>query len=130
MQRIQEDPPKYRTTYACQHSCKTILKTSELIFDPSPNDSSLFLSFDNTITNKQNPFFSPSQSVKLEHKEEKPSSDDITHNQSSSSNYLVSPDRAAFESFATVFSESDNGDVISGVMVESAEFDEFLMDLI
>ena len=106
--------------------------------DSSPaSDSSVLLSFDNsTITNKEdNPFFTSFQSsIKQEYKEEIPSDhDDIAHIQSSSSDYLVSPDRTvAFESLGhvSVLSstlDSDNGDVISGDMMGSFN-DDFLID--
>ena len=58
---------------------------------------------------------------------------DIAHIQSSSSNYLVSPDRmVAFESLGHMFVlsstlEFENGDVISRNMVDFGE-DDFLMD--
>jgi hypothetical protein len=90
------------------------------------------LSFDNTFTNKHNhpvhPFLSSSfQSVKQEHKEEMPS-DDVTHNQSSSSDYLVSPDQTAFDSFynMTVLSspvESDDNGVLVGSVDHFADDD-------
>lgn len=120
VQRIQEDPPMYRTTYIGHHTCRTFPKVPELILDSSPTDSPFVLSFDNSFTNKQNhPFLSSFQPVKQEHKEEI-QNDDMTHNHSSSSDYLVSPDRTAFESFCNMAvlsspMESDNGDVISGV---------------
>ncbi|XP_041028777.1 WRKY DNA-binding transcription factor 70-like [Juglans microcarpa x Juglans regia] len=122
VQRIQEEPPKYRTTYIGNHTCRTFHKAPELILDSSP----FLLSFDSTITNKQDsPFFSSFQPIKQENREDKPSSDDITHNHSFSSDFLVSPDRSAFDSLGhlTALSESDNGDVMSRFMVEPVDFD-------
>ncbi|KAG2691148.1 hypothetical protein I3760_09G223100 [Carya illinoinensis] len=138
VQRIQEEPPKHRTTYIGQHTCRTFLKAPELILqdssDPTSTDSSILLTFDNTISNKQDTSFliSSFPSIKQELKEEKPamSSDDIiAHNpiQSSSSDYLLSPDRTpALDPFGhmSVLSESDNGDVISGVIVPPVDFDD------
>ncbi|KAK7847292.1 putative wrky transcription factor 70 [Quercus suber] len=104
VQRIDDDPPKYRSTYIGQHTCSNFLKVPELFLNSSPpSDSSVLLSFDNsTITNKQDsPFFTSFQSsIKQEYKEEIPSDqNDIAHIQSSSSDYLISPDRTvAFES--------------------------------
>lgn len=123
----------HRTIYIGHHTCRTFSKVPELILDASPNDSPFVLSFDNTFTNKHNhPFLSSSfQSVvKQEHKEEMPATDDITHNnQSSSSDYLVSPDQTALESFYNSITdlssspiESDNGDGISRTLVGSAGF--------
>ncbi|KAL7095100.1 hypothetical protein ACP275_10G003300 [Erythranthe tilingii] len=44
VQKIQEDPPLYRTTYHGQHSCKDFLKSSSsphhIIMDPASHDSS------------------------------------------------------------------------------------------
>jgi hypothetical protein len=134
VQRIQEDPVMHRTTYIGNHTCRTFQRVPELILDSSPNDSPFVLSFDNTFTNKHDrPFLSSSfQSVvKQEHKEEMPAAaDDITHNnQSSSSDYLVSPDQTALESFYNSMPAlssspmaSDNGNVISGILVGSADF--------
>ena len=132
VQKILEDPSKFRTTYIGHHTCRNFLKVPELLLDSSPpsGDSSVLLSFDNTVTNKQdNPFFTSFQPIKQEYKEEIPTHDDIARIQSSSSDYLVSPDRTAFESLGhlTVLSstlESDNGDVISGVMMGSVDFDD------
>jgi len=123
VQRIQEDPPMYRTTYIGHHTCRTFPKVPELILDSSPTGGSPFvLSFDNSFTNKQNhPFLSSYQLVKQEHKEDIIPIDDMTYNQSSSSDYLVSPDRTSFEPFCSNMAilsspmESNNGDVISGV---------------
>ncbi|XP_058773600.1 probable WRKY transcription factor 62 [Vicia villosa] len=50
VQRTQENPPLYKTTYYAHHTCKSSLH-SELIF--SSDDSSGLLSFDNNILIKQ-----------------------------------------------------------------------------
>ncbi|OMO53862.1 DNA-binding WRKY [Corchorus capsularis] len=95
VQQIEDDPPKYRTIYYGHHTCKTLLKASQLILDSTTsNDSSILLSFTNN-TKQDDPFFScfPSP-VKQETKEsdlQQPASD-ITCNRSSSSSsdYLLS----------------------------------------
>ncbi|KAG6640326.1 hypothetical protein I3843_10G157300 [Carya illinoinensis] len=124
VQKIQEEPPKYRTTYIGNHTCTTLRKAPELILDPSP----YLLSFDSTVTNiHDSPFFSTVQPIKQEHREDKPrNDDDITYNHSFSSDFLVSPDRTAFDSLGdiTALSESDNGDVMSRFMVEPVDFDD------
>ncbi|XVF37396.1 hypothetical protein REPUB_Repub20aG0004200 [Reevesia pubescens] len=128
VQKIKDDPPKYRTTYYGYHTCKNLLNPTQLILDSTSNDSSILLSFANnnlTITNKQdNPFFS---SVKQESKEDHIPSD-ITYNPSSSSECLFSPDHylSTFESSAQMTALSaDHHDVISGV-VDSFDLDDLL----
>ncbi|KAF2287986.1 hypothetical protein GH714_003733 [Hevea brasiliensis] len=64
VQRTEEEPPMYRTTYYGHHTCKNLLKASHLFLDaPDATDSSMLLSFGNGrhhhLTNKQDtPFFS------------------------------------------------------------------------
>ncbi|KAF3447905.1 hypothetical protein FNV43_RR08612 [Rhamnella rubrinervis] len=50
VQRIQANPPLYRTTYLGHHTCKDLHKHPELILDCSgpEEDTSMFISFDNT----------------------------------------------------------------------------------
>ncbi|TKY49207.1 WRKY transcription factor 70 [Spatholobus suberectus] len=57
VQRIQDDPPLYRTTYYGRHTCKSPLNP-EIILEPlSPSASSTLLSFTNSLQSKQeNPF--------------------------------------------------------------------------
>ncbi|KAF2306632.1 hypothetical protein GH714_019928 [Hevea brasiliensis] len=119
VQRIEEEPPMHRTTYYGHHTCKNLLKASHLILDAPDHviDSSVLLSFsngnghhNNHPTNRQDaPFFSTFQSIKQECKDGFPHdhNNHLTHNQSSSSDYLVSPDDHA--------SKFDPADVISGV---------------
>ncbi|XP_058002451.1 probable WRKY transcription factor 70 isoform X2 [Hevea brasiliensis] len=115
VQRTEEEPPMYRTTYYGHHTCKNLLKASHLFLDaPDATDSSMLLSFGNGrhhhLTNKQDtPFFSSFQSVKQENNNELPNDHDhhLTHNQSSSSDYLLSPE----DHLSTL----DPADVISGV---------------
>ncbi|XP_020237415.1 WRKY DNA-binding transcription factor 70 [Cajanus cajan] len=89
VQKVQEDPILFKTTYYGIHTCKN-LSNPEIILDPmSPSTSSKFLSFDNsfpTPSNQECPFFSssfPSSVVKRECKEEVPPS-------TSSNDYLIS----------------------------------------
>ncbi|OMO52082.1 DNA-binding WRKY [Corchorus olitorius] len=133
VQQIEDDPPKYRTIYYGHHTCKTLLKASQLILDSTTsNDSSFLLSFTNN-TKQDNPFFScfPS-AVKQETKEsdlQQPASD-ITCNRSSSSSsdYLLSPDHlTTFASSAPMAMLSvEDQDVISAAgVVDSVDFDDF-----
>ncbi|KAK7394954.1 hypothetical protein VNO78_15495 [Psophocarpus tetragonolobus] len=90
VQRVQEDPILFKTTYYGLHTCKNLVNP-EIILDPmSPCASSKFLSFDNsfpTPSNQDCPFFSSSfpSSVKRECKDEVPPS-------TSSNDYLISSD--------------------------------------
>ncbi|XP_010253044.1 PREDICTED: probable WRKY transcription factor 70 [Nelumbo nucifera] len=126
VQQIEDDPPKYRTIYKGQHTCKDISKPPQFIMDSTHTDSSSFvLSFqsdsDAPITNQQqlqehHPFFSSSfpPIIKQECQEEIPNHEmeELTHNQQSSSQYfLPSVPTSALPSTPG----SDHGDVISGV---------------
>ncbi|EXB74394.1 putative WRKY transcription factor 70 [Morus notabilis] len=142
-QKIQDNPPIFRTTYCGHHTCRNLLRAPELVFDStSPNqDSSLLLSFKdsnnlNNLTPQQaHHFFSSLTSVKHEEfKDIEPAcNSSVTvagqKNQSSSSDYIVSSDQyhdddlTAFDQspgHMTVMSsnlDSDiHGDVISGVI--------------
>ncbi|XVF65954.1 hypothetical protein PTKIN_Ptkin09bG0292400 [Pterospermum kingtungense] len=125
VQQIEDDPPKYRTIYFGHHTCKNLLKASQLILNSTSNGSSILLSFannnnNNNLTNKHDddiPFFNSFQSVKQESNEENMPSD-ITYNPSSSSEYLLSPELTTFDSSVL----SADHDVISGVM----ELDDLL----
>ncbi|CAL0305937.1 unnamed protein product [Lupinus luteus] len=59
VQRVQEKPPLYKTTYCGHHTCKDQLNYEIILDNSSPSDSSIFLiNFDNT---KQDcPFLSSS----------------------------------------------------------------------
>ncbi|KAG5053590.1 putative WRKY transcription factor 70 [Glycine soja] len=63
VQRIQEDPPLYKTTYLSHHTCNDLLNY-EIIPDSnnnSPSDTSILLSFNNTFptpTKQECPFLS------------------------------------------------------------------------
>ncbi|XP_022760940.1 probable WRKY transcription factor 70 [Durio zibethinus] len=126
VQMIEDNPPKYRTTYNGHHTCKNLLKGSQLILDPTSNDSSMISFANSNLTNKQeNSFFPSFPSVKQESKEDHLPSD-ITYNPSSSSEYLLSPELTTFDSSAqmTVLS-ADQADLISGV-VDSVDLEDLL----
>nr|QQV37205.1 WRKY transcription factor [Boehmeria nivea] len=68
VQRIQDDPPLFRTTYYGQHTCRSLPSAPELVLDctiPAHNSSAVLLSFNtanNTDLNNlatKHPFFSP-----------------------------------------------------------------------
>ncbi|XVE84326.1 hypothetical protein DITRI_Ditri17bG0003700 [Diplodiscus trichospermus] len=134
VQKIEDNPPKYRTIYYGHHTCnKNLLNSSDdqLILDDSTsnNDSSMLISFANT-NQHDNPFLSSFPSTKQEIKEDHaPTHDDITYNGSSSSDYLFLPDDQlrALESLADqmTVSSADHSmeDVISG-MLDSVDLDQ------
>ncbi|XP_022734203.1 probable WRKY transcription factor 70 [Durio zibethinus] len=121
VQMIEDDPPKYRTTYYGHHTCKNQLNASPFVLDSTSDDSSILLSFaNNHLTNKHdNPFFSSFSSVKQESKEDH----DITYNP-----YLLSPDHlTTFEPSAQMtMLPADHTDAISGV-VDSIDLDDLLV---
>ncbi|TXG57512.1 hypothetical protein EZV62_015341 [Acer yangbiense] len=110
VQRIQEDPPLYRTTYSGRHTCKNLQKASQLFIDSRDiHHNSPMISFcdddhkqnnnNNMIiinNNNHNPFLSSSfpSSIKQEYKDF--DHDIMTHNNNyqseSSDHYILSPD--------------------------------------
>lgn len=67
VQRIQENPPLYKTTYFGHHTCNDLL-SSEIILhsNDSPSDTSILLSFNNSFpapTKQECPFLSSSSSL-------------------------------------------------------------------
>ncbi|XP_027350656.1 WRKY DNA-binding transcription factor 70-like [Abrus precatorius] len=122
VQRVQEEPPLYKTTYYGHHTCKNFLNP-EIILDPiSPSGSSKFLSFDSTFptpSQQECPFLS---SVKRECKEEVPPS-------SSSNDYLFSSELTFDNSprHVTLSSTLDSeykGVDLSDVLYDSASLDD------
>ncbi|KAI4333534.1 hypothetical protein L6164_018326 [Bauhinia variegata] len=112
IQRIQEKPPLYRTTYYGHHTCKTLLNP-ELILEPSDPNSTL-ISFNDTIQCKKDghSFF---PSIKREAKEEI-----LDHDHQvifGSSNHVT----AVLSSTSTM--ESNWADLFSCVTIESVELD-------
>ncbi|KAK7294879.1 hypothetical protein RJT34_17778 [Clitoria ternatea] len=124
VQRVQEDPPLYRTTYYGHHTCKNLLNPEIILEHPiSPSGSSKFLSFDNTFptpSKEDFPFLSSfPPSVKSE--EEAPPS-------ASSNDYLISSELTFDNSprhvtLSTLDSEY-KGINISDVLYDSAQFDD------
>ncbi|KAJ1388702.1 WRKY domain [Sesbania bispinosa] len=132
VQRVQEDPPLFKTTYYGHHTCRTLQNPEMIVDSVSPSDhSTMFLSFDNSLPTpaKQDcPFFSSSSfpssssSVKRECKEEE------IHPSSSSNDYLLSSELTFDDStrHVTLSStlDSDHIGVIPDVLYDSAEFDD------
>ncbi|XP_027342954.1 probable WRKY transcription factor 70 [Abrus precatorius] len=93
VQKIQDDPSLYRTTYFGHHTCKSSLN-SEIILEPvSPSSSSILLSFNNSIQSKHEHLFSSSLLASTKHEPmEVIQEDHIAQNQLSSSEDLLSCD--------------------------------------
>ncbi|XP_029126415.1 WRKY DNA-binding transcription factor 70 [Cajanus cajan] len=85
VQRVQEDPPLYRTTYYGHHNCKSSLNPQIMLEPDSSDSSSMFLSFSNTFSSKEEYPFS---SMKQEPMEVIPE-DYSVQNQLPSSDYLM-----------------------------------------
>ncbi|XP_019425193.1 PREDICTED: probable WRKY transcription factor 70 isoform X2 [Lupinus angustifolius] len=89
VQRIQKDPPLYRTTYYGHHTCKSTFNP-DMIFEPdSSSASSILLSFNNSFSIKQEHQLS---SLFLPSEKQEPleviHDNHIAQNQMSSSDYL------------------------------------------
>ncbi|GMY08391.1 putative WRKY transcription factor 70 [Fagus crenata] len=116
VQRMENDPQMYQTTYIGHHTCKDTLKAPQIIMESDPNWESYIINPD-SMWGKQadHALSSSSPTIKQESKEDTLS--DLTDNLSSlGTNYLWS-DLKAFElSDPAIMSPklgSDNGDVVS-----------------
>ncbi|PSS32757.1 WRKY transcription factor 70 [Actinidia chinensis var. chinensis] len=131
VQMTEDEPAMYRTTYHGHHTCKNLLKASQIILDSNPRDSSFLLSFgtENTSTKSHEPYFQPFPCIKQEYRDEKPC---LNHIQSSSDDYFVPPDLTVFESCGPLTgSDHDHGDVISsGVYSCTASTTSLDMDMV
>ncbi|KAL2331323.1 hypothetical protein Fmac_018904 [Flemingia macrophylla] len=85
VQRIQEDPPLYRTTYYGHHNCKTSLSSEIMLESAFSSDSSMFLSFSDTFPIKDHSF----SSMKEEPMEVIPEDYGVHNQLPSSDNYLL-----------------------------------------
>ncbi|KAJ8898867.1 hypothetical protein K2173_008176 [Erythroxylum novogranatense] len=88
VQRIDDEPPLYRTTYYGHHTCKPLLKPSEVVLDVIESESSKLLSFTNHFPTKNGGHGSF-----------------LHQHQSLSPDFLLPSELSAY----------DHGDVISGV---------------
>ncbi|XP_030538759.1 probable WRKY transcription factor 70 [Rhodamnia argentea] len=73
VQMISKDPPMYQTTYYGVHTCKNLLNSPQIIFDPEDEDAKNLVSFgSNASSSQNNPFFSSLSfgSLKEEHGQE------------------------------------------------------------
>ncbi|KAL2509794.1 putative WRKY transcription factor 53 [Forsythia ovata] len=114
VQKIQDDPPKFRTTYYDNHTCNNLSKSPQvIIMDPTAGDNSsnIIWNFESQIE----PDYEPNDPVKQENKEKV---QDFPHNKSGWPDYIISPNHlTTFDQTSgplTAFSSgSDLGDVIS-----------------
>ncbi|OVA13711.1 DNA-binding WRKY [Macleaya cordata] len=128
IQKTEDDPPMYRTTYIGQHTCKDTLKAPQLILDSSPTDTCV-LNFQSNYTPKQD---FPFPLMKQEIKGELANND---KDSAQSSDFLVWPDLPAFDSSGPTSmwastSGSDHGDVNSGVYSCTTSDESFDMGII
>ncbi|BAT92707.1 hypothetical protein LR48_Vigan05g079200 [Vigna angularis] len=115
VQRIQDDPPLYRTTYYGHHTCRSPVNP-EIIMEPfSPSTSSTLLSFDNSLHSKQeNPFPSPLlASIKQEPQK-------VIHDEHGAQNQLSALENLLLYDYDISFDYSRNATLLS-----SAESDQF-----
>ncbi|KAK6943276.1 WRKY domain [Dillenia turbinata] len=119
VQRTDDEPPMFRTTYCGYHTCKNLLKAPQILLGSNPRDSAILLSFethDQQHHDSTNIFASASIKQEESRDEEIPGPD-RTHNHPSPDHFM-SPDLTTFESSGpatSTFSGSDRGDVISEV---------------
>jgi len=122
VQRIQENPPLYRTTYYGHHSCKSSFHSDiNLESILSSDDSSILLSFDNKIPIKEENSFppSPSPSPFLASTKEDPKEE--VHDDYSSQNQLFSSDNLISCNFEVYFDYLRHATMLSSI--ESFEFE-------
>ncbi|KAK2368114.1 hypothetical protein P8452_56322 [Trifolium repens] len=90
VQRTQENPPLYQTTYYGHHTCQSSFHSNlNLESNLSSHDSSILLSFDNNILNKQEYSFAQPPSPRLESTKEEPKEE--IHDDYFAQNKLFSP---------------------------------------
>nr|XP_048319545.1 probable WRKY transcription factor 70 [Ziziphus jujuba var. spinosa] len=141
IQRTQENPPLYRTTYIGHHTCKNLHQDPELIlldYSTSPSENSIFISFESTnLAIKQDPFpfLSSFSSTKQEFKEDQIiKCDDNLQNQSASSdNYFMLPDLASScpsPGSLELLSSNLKFDVGDHVILDrTMDYDDFYLDI-
>lgn len=106
VQKIEDNPPLYRTTYNGHHTCKNLFKSAHHIITDSPApDSSVIWNFNTDV------LADPAPEIKRENAEDKVG----LVKASSHSDYYMSPELTGFDaSHLTAFSSgSDRGDVMS-----------------
>lgn len=108
VQRIQEKPPLYKTTYYGHHICNN--NSNIILDDPtSPHDTSILLSFDNPTKQQYYfPFLSSSE-------DQIPSSSYQTH---------ITDQSSKLES------DHEDADMICGLLSDSVELDHFFQTFV
>ncbi|PWA55411.1 DNA-binding WRKY [Artemisia annua] len=99
VQQIQDSPPKYKTIYSGDHTCKNLERAPTIVLDfPEPRDTSIRLSFEKKgyVENKHvEPNF---PSIEQELKEGFPFTGSLRHNEPSFSNNYLSVEQNAYTS--------------------------------
>ncbi|KAL1321946.1 hypothetical protein HN51_066845 [Arachis hypogaea] len=125
VQQVEDEPTLYKTTYYGNHTCRNTLNPTIILDDSndSPSQSSMFLSFDNSLPTKQEcPIFLSSSSLVIK-KEEEFKEEDLNNNNNnvpscSSNDYMISSE-LTFDNYSThhhvnaLSSTLDSDDVIS-----------------
>lgn len=116
VQRIQDNPPLYRTTYYSHHTCKSPMNP-EIIVEPfSPSASSILLSFDNNLQSKQENPFSSSILASTKHEPQ-----EVIHNEHSAQNKLSTFENLLFYDYDIPFDYSRNATLLSST--EAVQFE-------
>ncbi|TKY68995.1 WRKY transcription factor 70 [Spatholobus suberectus] len=124
VQRIQEEPPLYKTTYFGHHTCNDFLNSEIILDSNSPPYTSILLSFNSTFptpTKQECPFLPSSSSLfspSVNKEQVSPSS--------SSDDYLLSPKPTLDDSSRhnNVTLSPDHWDVMSVVLCDSVDLDD------
>ncbi|RDX66167.1 putative WRKY transcription factor 70, partial [Mucuna pruriens] len=117
VQRIQDNPPLYRTTYYGHHTCKSPLNP-EIVLEPlSPSSSSttLLLSFNNSLQSKQEKSF-PSSLASTKHEFM-----EVIHDDHSAQNQLSSPQDLLLYDYEIYFDNSRHVAMLAST--EDVEFE-------
>ncbi|XP_027342952.1 WRKY DNA-binding transcription factor 70-like [Abrus precatorius] len=115
VQRIQDDPPLYRTTYYGHHTCKGSFNPDIILEPISPSASSTLLSFNNCFQSKQEHSFSSSLFASMKHEPM-----EMIHNDHISPNQLSSSENLLLCDYEIYFDYSRHGAMLSST--ESVEF--------
>lgn len=117
VQRIQEDPPLYRTVYYNHHSCKSSFNPDLTLEPILSSDSSIFLSFDNNIPRKHE-YCSVPPPVLLATTKREPM--EVIHDDHITDNQLISSENFLLRDFEVYFNCLGHATLLS-----SSEYVEF-----
>ncbi|KAF5201598.1 Wrky transcription factor [Thalictrum thalictroides] len=142
VQKTDEDPPMYQTTYMGHHTCTdNQLKPPQVILENptslSPNSFNFESTKSSTIiscTQDYHPIFSSFPSFKLEYDEQNHKTISMGRQLSSSEQFILSPELSLLDSSEPMTmlassSGSDHGDVISGAYSCTTSSEKLEVDL-